>query len=148
MTNELHLIRPGEGEVADLGVIKMRVLAAGDATGREFTLAEFKGGPGPWTVLHVHNLTNESFYVSAGSFIFAVDDREVRAEKGDYLMVPRGTPHMMTGGPDGGTLLTLMVPGGNEDMFMELSRLGPDSITNPAIRAEVASRYDSVPVQR
>ena len=109
MTNEVHLIRPNEGEVADLGVIKMRVLAAGEATGREFTLAEFKGGPGPWTVLHIHNQTNESFYVSAGSFTFSFGEREVPVEAGDYLMVPRGTPHMMTGGPDGGTLLTLMV---------------------------------------
>jgi mannose-6-phosphate isomerase-like protein (cupin superfamily) len=147
MTNELHLIRPGEGEVADLGVIKMRILAAGDATNREFTLAEFVGGPGPWTVLHTHHQTIESYYVSAGSFTFVIGDGEVSVERGDYLMTPRGTPHMMTGGPDGGTLLTLMVPGGLEDMFFELSRLGPESITNPAVRAEVASKYDSVPVR-
>ena len=148
MTNELHLIRPGEGEVADLGVTKMRVLAAGDATGREFTLAEFKGGPGPWTVLHVHNETIESYFVEAGSFTFIIGDQEVHLKRGDYLMTPRGTPHMMSGGPDGGTLLTLMVPGGLVDMFFELSRLGLASITDPAVRAEIASRHDSKPVKK
>jgi len=125
----------------------MRVLASGDVTGREFTLAEFSGKPGPWTVLHVHNVTNESFFVSAGSFTFTVGDQQIEAKMGDYVMIPRGTPHMMVGGPDGGTLLTLMVPGGNEDMFIELSRLGPGSITDPAVRASVAAKYDSVPVQ-
>jgi quercetin dioxygenase-like cupin family protein len=147
MTSEVHLVKPGQGQIADLGVVKMRILASGDATGREFTLAEFAGGAGPWTVLHVHNLTNESFYVAEGSFTFAVADEVVSAERGDYLMIPRGTPHMMTGGHDGGTLLTLMVPGGNEDMFFELSRLGPESITDPAVRAAVAQKYDSMPVQ-
>lgn len=147
MTSEVHLVKPGQGQIADLGVIKMRVLAAGEATGREFTLAEFVGGPGPWTVLHVHNRTTESFYVVDGSFIFTVGDKAVSAERGDYVMIPRGTPHMMTGGPDGGTLLTLMVPGGNEDMFFELASLGPESITDPEVRAAVAQKYDSVPVQ-
>lgn len=148
MTDEVHLVKPGQGQVADLGVIKMRVLAAGEATGREYTLAEFTGGPGPWTVLHTHEKTIESYYVAAGSFTFVMGNQEVRAEKGDYLMTPRGTPHMMTGGPDGGTLLVLLVPGGLEDMFIELSQLGPESITDPAVRAAVAKKYDSVPVQR
>ena len=142
-----HLVRPGQGQVADLGVVKMRILAAGENTVRSFTLAEFTGGPGPWTVLHIHNQVNESFFVLDGSFTFTVGDQETRAERGDYVLVQPGVPHMMTGGPEGGSLLTLMVPGGNEDMFIELAKLGPESITDSAVRAAVSAKYDSVPVQ-
>lgn len=107
---------------------------------------DFQGGAGAWTILHVHNGCEESFYVLEGSFTFTLGDREVEATAGDYVLVPRGTPHMMVGGPDGGRLLTFYVPGGNEEMFVELSKLPRDAITDPAARAEIARKYDSVPV--
>lgn len=148
MTNAAHVIRPSQGQTADLGIVRMRILAAGEPTGGAFTLSEFTGGEGPWTVLHVHNHMEESFFVLDGKFTFAVGDQSIEAEQGDYVLVPRGTPHMMTGGPEGGRLLTLAVPGGLEGMFIELSKLPPGSMTDPAARAAVSARYDSVPVQR
>ena len=49
----------------------MRVLAAGEATtSRAFTLAEFTGGEGPWTVPHIHHAMEESFYVLDGQYTF------------------------------------------------------------------------------
>ena len=45
MPGHTHTVAPGEGRTVNLGVIQMRVLAAGEATtGRAFTLAEFTGG--------------------------------------------------------------------------------------------------------
>ena len=45
LTGHAHTVAPGEGRTVDLGVIQMRVLAAGEATtGGAFTLAEFKIG--------------------------------------------------------------------------------------------------------
>jgi len=38
-----------------------------------------------------------------------------------------------------------MVPGGLEEMFFELADLPSDSITDPAVRAAIAARHDSVP---
>ena len=38
-----------------------------------------------------------------------------------------------------------MVPGGLEGMFFELGELGADSLRDPAGRAAVAARYDSIP---
>jgi hypothetical protein len=40
-----------------------------------------------------------------------------------------------------------MVPGGLEEMFFELGRLPPNAIRDPATRAAVSARYDSIPVQ-
>jgi hypothetical protein len=38
-----------------------------------------------------------------------------------------------------------MFPGGLEEMFFELAGLPPDSITDPAARAAISARHDSIP---
>ncbi len=83
-----HAVMPGEGRTVDLGVVKMRVLAAGETTGRAFTLAEFFGdGEGAWTVPHIHRGMEESFFVLEGSFTFSVGDR---VDRGDVRHVHPG----------------------------------------------------------
>jgi len=62
-----------------------------------------------------------------------------------YVLVPRGTRHEISAGAGGGRLLVLMVPGGLEEMFFELGNLPPDSITDPAVRAAISARHDSIP---
>jgi quercetin dioxygenase-like cupin family protein len=141
-----HLVRAAQGRTVSLGVIRMRVLAAGEPTGGAFSLVEFQGDGGPWTVPHIHQHTKESFYVLDGTFMFTVGGDQIEAEPGTYLLVPRGTPHVMVAGPDGGRFLTLMVPGGLEEMFFELGRLPPDSLRDPEARAAISERYDSIPV--
>ena len=132
LSGRAHTVAPGEGQTADLGIIQMRVLAAGEATtSRAFTLAEFTGGEGPWTVPHVHHAMEESFYVLDGQYTFTVGEEEIPARD-----------HRRRGG---GRLLTLMVPGGLEEMFLELGTLPPGSITDPAVRAAISARYDSSP---
>ncbi len=123
----------------------MRVLAAGEPTGGAFSLVEFSGDGGPWTVPHVHRSMEESFFVLDGEFRFRVGDQQVDVSAGSYLLVPRGTPHALAAGSDGGRLLTLMVPGGLEEMFFALSEL-PGALTDPSARAAVATKYDSIPV--
>jgi len=145
ISGQTHTVAPGEGRIVNLGVIQMRVLAAGEATGRAFTLAEFTGGAGPWTVPHIHQGMEESFFVLDGEFTFAVGDQQVAAGPGSYVLVPRGTRHGITAGTGGGRFLTLMVPGGLEEMFFELAGLPPDSITDPAARDAISARHDSIP---
>jgi quercetin dioxygenase-like cupin family protein len=125
----------------------MRVLAAGEAvTGGSFTLAEFSGaGAGPWTVPHVHRGFEESFFILDGTFFFTVGEKITEATAGMYLLVPRETKHTIAAADGGGRFLTLMVPGGLEDMFFELGTLPPNAIRDPAVRAAISARYDSVP---
>jgi quercetin dioxygenase-like cupin family protein len=146
LSGHAHTVAPGEGRTVNLGVIQMRVLAAGEATtSRAFTLAEFTGGPGPWTVPHIHRETQESFFILDGEFTLAVGEQEIQAGPGSYILVPRGTRHEITAGAEGGRLLALMVPGGLEEMFFELADLPPDSITDPEVRAAISARHDSIP---
>jgi quercetin dioxygenase-like cupin family protein len=134
------------GEVANLGVVSMRLLVSNAQTNGAFAVAEFRGSQGSWTVPHVHQGLEESFYVLEGTFEFSLGDRQVEAKQGAFVLVPRGTPHIMRAGPGGGALLTLWAPGGLEEMFLELGRLPAESITDRAVRAEIAKRHDSVPV--
>jgi quercetin dioxygenase-like cupin family protein len=87
----------------------------------------------------------QSFYVLDGEFTFAVGEQEIPAGPGSYILVPRGTRHAITAGAEGGRFLTLMVPGGLEEMFFELAGLPSDSITDPAVRAAISARHDSIP---
>jgi quercetin dioxygenase-like cupin family protein len=147
LSGQAHTVAPGEGRIVDLGIVQMRVLAAGDATtGRAFTLTEFAGGAGPWTVPHLHRGMEESFFVLDGEFTFTVGEEEIESGPGSYVLVPRGTRHVLAAGAGGGRCLVLMVPGGQEDMFFELGELGPDSLRDPGIRAAIAAKYDSIPV--
>jgi mannose-6-phosphate isomerase-like protein (cupin superfamily) len=145
---QAYTVRPGEGRAVDLGVLSMRVLAGGEAmTGRSFTLAEFSGkGEGPWTVPHLHRRFEESFYVLDGRFTFSVGEERIEASPGTYILVPRGTSHTIEAPAGGGAFLTLMVPGGLEEMFFELGTLPPDAIRDPVARAAISARYDSIPV--
>jgi quercetin dioxygenase-like cupin family protein len=146
LSGHAHTVAPGEGRAVNLGVIQMRVLAAGKATTNgAFTLAEFTGGQGPWTVPHIHREMEESFYVLDGEFTFTVGEQEIPAGPGSYILVPRGTRHGITASAEGGRFLTLMVPGGLEEMFFELADLPSDSITDPAARAAISARHDSIP---
>jgi len=135
-----------QGEIANLGVVSMRLIVSKAETKGAFAVAEFRGSEGRWTIPHIHTGMEESFYVLEGTFTFTCGDRQIDAKQGAFVMVPRGTSHVMSAGKGGGALLTLFTPAGLEEMFLELGRLPAESITNPKVRAEIAQRHDSVPV--
>lgn len=141
-----HIVRCGDGELCDLGIVKMRVLADRKASDGLLSVLEFSGGPGPWTVPHAHHHTEETFYVLEGTFDFLCGTETVTLGVGDYLLVPRGTPHMITAHHPGGTLLGINAPAGLEDMFRELSEMPTNSVRDPQARRELADRYDATPV--
>ncbi len=118
---QAYFVDGAHGEIADLGVARMRLLVRTATTQGTFALGEFRGGEGPWTVPHVHEHLEESFYVLEGTFIFTCGEEEIEATPGAFLIVPRGMPHLMRAGPGGGALLTLWTPGGLEEMFLSLT---------------------------
>ncbi len=124
----------------------MRVLVEHEA-GDAFALVEFSGAEGPWTIPHVHRWTSESFFVLDGTFDFVCGGGDrVTARSGDYFLVPVGSPHMITAGHGGGTLLSIMAPAGLQEMFKALSQLPVGSLRDPDTRRDMAQNYDSSPV--
>jgi quercetin dioxygenase-like cupin family protein len=140
-----HVIEASRGDTFKLGIITLRLLVGTDQTNGTFALGEFSGREGPWTVLHTHEKTEESFYVLDGGFTFTIGDDDVEAGPGSFLLVPRSTKHVMRAGPGGGRFLTLWTPGGLEAMFVELSRMPADSLRDPDVRKAISARFDSIP---
>ena len=101
---------------------------------------------GAWTVPHLHRGFEESFFILDGTFIFTLGEVTIEATPGMYILVPRGTPHTISAAEGGGRFLTLMVPGGLEEMFFELGGMAPEALRDPAARAAISGRYDSIPV--
>ena len=141
-----QIIGGSDGKTYALGRISLRMLADSEESEGAFALGEFAGGEGPWTVPHIHRQSEESFYVLAGTFTFTLGDTETEADTGSFILVPRGTRHVLSAGRGGGRLLTLWTPGGLEAMFKALSEMPTDSLRDPEIRKALSTRFDSVPV--
>jgi quercetin dioxygenase-like cupin family protein len=140
-----HISDASNGVTLDLGTITLRLLAVAEQTNGAFAVGEFSGGEGPWTVPHVHQHTEESFYVLDGAFTFTLGTDDLEAGPGSFIRVPPGTRHELHAAPGGGRLLTLWVPGGTEAMFVELSRMPPGSLRDPEVRKAISERFDSIP---
>lgn len=130
----------------NLGMVDFRVVAPTEETEGAFALAEFRGGEGTWTIPHIHANSLEAFYVLDGRFTFTLGEKERPAEAGDFVLIPKGTRHLMRAEAGGGRFLTLWTPGGLERMFLALSELPADSLVDAAARRAIAERFDSIPV--
>ena len=119
----------GQGRTVDLGVAQMRVLASGGATnGGAFALTRFSGtSEGSWTVPHLHRGFEESFFILDGLFTFTVGEESIAASL-ECTSWSRGARHTISAAAGGGRFLTLMVPGGLEEMFFELGRLPRNAV--------------------
>nr|WP_224995749.1 cupin domain-containing protein [Cesiribacter sp. SM1] len=62
---------------------------AGELNGQQVKLAKFKGA----FVWHQHEHEDEFFLVVEGSFRMELRDKTVVLNKGDFMIVPRGTEH-------------------------------------------------------
>jgi mannose-6-phosphate isomerase-like protein (cupin superfamily) len=69
--------------------------------------------------VHLHPHTDEAFYVAAGEATFTLDGEELLAVAGDFVLVPRGTPHTVANPGDVPVLgIILISPGDAEHEFV------------------------------
>jgi quercetin dioxygenase-like cupin family protein len=78
------------------------------------------GGIGP--AMHIHPLGQETFYIIEGSYVFTLDDKDIEAQKGDYIIVPANVPHKYISGPTGGQML-VTTPPNVENYFFHIADL-------------------------
>ena len=83
------VVRPGEGK----RVCNVEFLATSEDTPRFnfglITLEPHRDGPD----LHVHAAEDDSFYILEGELTFIVEDDEVVAGPGTFVLVPPGVRH-------------------------------------------------------
>ncbi len=72
------------------------VLADAGSTGGSYSLFEVEMSQGLAEQPHIHDHTDEAYYVFSGELDFLVDDRVLRLQKGSFVFVPRGSVHTFT----------------------------------------------------
>jgi len=104
------------------------------------------GGP----PFHIHQHEDETFYVLEGTPTFRLGDDTIVAGPGDFVNVPKGTPHCFHNASDAPVRMILtFTPAGIERFFEEtleraydLSQPCPDNIDEVGARyAAAAPRY-------
>jgi quercetin dioxygenase-like cupin family protein len=102
--------------------------------------------PGP--TQHIHQHSDETFYVLDGTLKVTVREKSRTIEPGGIAFIPRGVAHSFANPADEPvTMLIVMTPGGFEGYFREMASLAESGhIANPDAVAALQSRYDLVPV--
>ena len=105
----------GEELIVDRPDLRLALL--GDV--EEIAIAEVWSEPGDFPPPHVHHRHVESYYVLEGELTLMAAGREIRAQPGSWVQVPRGVPHTFAFSGDGQTrCLNLHTPGGGFGPFV------------------------------
>lgn len=105
------------------GPIELRI--ASEATGGRIAVWESITRPGEGPPMHMHTLEDEIFYVLKGSFRFWCGDESFVGVPGDTVVLPRNVPHTFENiGKAEGRLLVVATPGGFENFFIDVERMG------------------------
>jgi mannose-6-phosphate isomerase-like protein (cupin superfamily) len=131
------ITRPHEGRSVSLGGMDVIYKVSGANTGGAFAVVEHPIEPGRLVLPHVHQHEDEYSYVLEGTIGARVGDREIIAERGSYVIKPRGLMHTFWNpGPGPARLLEVIAPAGFEAYFVELADTG-----DPGRRSELAAKY-------
>jgi mannose-6-phosphate isomerase-like protein (cupin superfamily) len=145
---QVSVIAPADGEVIQLGPVRMRILEDGGTTGHrlgagEITVPPHTAGPPQ----HRHAEHDEGFYVVSGTARFTVGDTTYDAQAGTFVMIPPGAPHTFANpGDQALVLLNTFTP----DLYVQYFRDLRDMIAagqelTPEATIQVMRRYATVP---
>lgn len=123
-------------------------IKTGEGRSAGLTVLESQMHPGHAPPLHVHEGEDEAFYLLAGALRFRCGEEEFDVAVGDFVLVPRGTPHAFKVGPEGAHTLQVATSGCLAG-FMEAAGepapspvMPPDAAFDGARVAAVAEQYD------
>lgn len=134
--------------VTALGMIHA-MLIMGKEDDHAYSLTEIAVAPEAGPPLHRHQ-EREAFYILEGTFIFQVDDQQIKAEAGAFVDISSMVwHHWKNSGNELARLLCLLLPGGAEESFVEWGHPVTD-VTAPPLTVtpkdiqhavEVSERY-------
>ena len=119
-------VQPGQGDLIDLGgPHRPEILVRGAEVGGALGAFVFHHDVITENPPHAHHDFMKIAHVLEGTYHFRVGDAEFSGGPGTTVVIPRGSYHAFVT-PTGGRLLFVSAPAGNEQLFVELGRLGPD----------------------
>jgi mannose-6-phosphate isomerase-like protein (cupin superfamily) len=141
------VLLPGEGERIKAGASLVVMKATAETTGGAFSLSETAfpagmKGPPP----HAHRHTTDTFYVLEGTLHLTIEDRQIDAPAGSYIVVPPGVVHTFANTSEEPVrFLNINAPGGWEKYLRDLAN-AMDSGTMPGTPdfAKIVAKYDFV----
>ena len=113
-----------------------------------YALVEWVAEPrAPGTPLHIHEVTDEGFYVLEGSFGFQVGEEAVEAAAGAFVFAPKGVEHAYWNqGSSSARMLITMSPPGFEQYFEELAEglasAGDSAEAAVEVRRALTAKHD------
>src|SRR5262249_9751492 len=119
------VLETGQGQsfwlMGDFYAIK----TASEQTGGAYSITEIQSFPGNGPPPHIHRKEDECFYVVEGAFTVILGDHAFDVTDGDFIRIPKGTPHTYKNvGSIPGKLLVILSPGGFERLWSELGQPG------------------------
>src|SRR5256714_7389112 len=140
------LVRAGSGQSIWVVGDTYTFLATGESTGGAFALMEASIPPGSGPPPHVHANEDESFYVLAGVLEVSAGEESFAARVGDFVFVPRGTPHYFKNtGVDAVRALILAAPAGLDRLFHQIGSPPPPRGQAPPLGAPGLHRLTPLP---
>lgn len=109
------------------------VLVTGEESGGSYTTMELLIPPGKGPGLHFHPAEEEQFYVLEGRLTYWIGEHTFHVSAGDFLHIPRQTPHGFTNSDQPAKLLATFGPAGPEQQFMAHGVWLQDSEADPWI---------------
>ncbi len=117
------------------------ILVDGKQTDGAYSVLDVWGPPGFGTVLHVHRVAEEGYYVKEGEITVWYGDKTAVLHAGDFLLLPRGVPHTLKHtGPGEVRLLGVCSPAGFEDFVRAFGE--------PATRRELPVVTEPLDIKR
>jgi quercetin dioxygenase-like cupin family protein len=119
-------VLPNEGKKCNVFADTITVKIPSEMTNGAYSISEDVTPSGQGAPLHVHRREQETFIVLEGEYEFQCADRKFKGSKGSMAVLPKDVPHAFRNAGDtvGRTLIVLM-PGGMEKVFEDLSVMPP-----------------------
>ncbi|WP_040810911.1 cupin domain-containing protein [Nocardia concava] len=136
------IVQPGAGRSFPIPGFGADFKFDSQSTGGAVSMVEHPFSVGMITPPHMHSREDEYSIVLEGQIGFRSGDAEAVVGPGGYVIKPRGEMHAMwNAGDTPGRIIEIIVPGGFERYFSELSDLMATDGTAPAAFQDLAARY-------
>ncbi len=134
--------RTGQGRRIELGPNEIVIRLTGAETDGAFSLCEYITPPdGPSPPRHAHEATDEGFVVLDEVLECTVENDSIRAEEGDTVFDPQGTPHTFSAvGTAPARFLLTYSPAGFEGYFEDMGEFLASLPPGPRATEQVQQR--------